>query len=126
MAKAAENPVAMMEKTITHGEMLRFMETKTVYNKLNKSTRDVDVISKHLDDAREAAGIKANKTIDANNVKLTVDKKYQPQIRNMFGKYNELWSGRLGNVNITQHQNWTYPGGASFQVSSLPKRSENS
>lgn len=41
---------------------------------------------------------------------LAFNKKYNSEIRKMFRKYKELWSGRLGNVNITQHRIDLIPG----------------
>lgn len=73
VAKAVEHHVALMESTITDGEMLGVVEKKTVYNKQNKSTCDIDVINKHLYDAREESVSKADGTIDEDNVKLGVD-----------------------------------------------------
>lgn len=73
VTKAAEHPVAIMESTITDGGMPEVVDTKTVYRKHNKSTRDIDVIKKHIADAREAAISKADQIIDANNFKLGVD-----------------------------------------------------
>lgn len=35
-----------MERTITHGEMLGVVKTKTVYNKQNNSTSENDVTNK--------------------------------------------------------------------------------
>lgn len=40
-----------MEINITHGEILRFMDTENFYHKRNESTRDIDIINKHLADA---------------------------------------------------------------------------
>lgn len=76
MAKAAEHPVTLTKSTITHGEILGVVETKTVNNKRNKSTRDIYVINKHLSDATKATVSKADETIDAYNVRLVVDEKY--------------------------------------------------
>lgn len=75
MAKAAEHPVALMERTITHGEMLGAVEIITVYNKQKKSTSDMEVINKHLADAREATVSKGDDPISVDNVKLGVYEK---------------------------------------------------
>lgn len=115
VAKGAEHPVALMERTITHGEMLGVVKTKTVYNKRNKSTRDIDVINKHLADAREAAVSKADETIDFENVRFGVDEKYHQEIRRMLRKHNVLWSCRLGNVNNTQYGINPISGARSFK-----------
>lgn len=98
---ADEHPVALMESNITHGEMFGVMETKNVYHKRNLSTRDIDVIHKHIAEAREASAYEADETINAVNVKLGVDEKYHQEIRKIIRKQNELWFGRLGNFNIT-------------------------
>lgn len=82
---------------------------KTVYNKQNKSARDVYVINKHLADAREVFFSKADETMDEDNAKLNVDEKYHPEIRKMLRKQNNLWSGLLGNLNITQHLIYLIP-----------------
>lgn len=58
--------------------MLSLVGTKTVPHKRNKSTRDTYVINNHLADATEDAVSKADKTIDADNVKLVIDDKYKP------------------------------------------------
>lgn len=90
MAKAAEYSVFLMESTITHSEMLDFVENKTVYNQLNKSTSNTDVINKHPADAREAPVSKADETIDVDNVKLGIDDRYQSKICKMNGKHNNI------------------------------------
>lgn len=69
--KVAEHTVDLIESTMTHDKMLGVVATKTVYNKLNKCTRDIDVINERLLDSREA-----DETIDTDNVKLGVDEKY--------------------------------------------------
>lgn len=74
VAKAAEHPDTLMEATIIQGEILGAVDTKTAYNKRSKATRDIDVINKHLANAREATLSKADETIDTDNVKLGVDK----------------------------------------------------
>lgn len=79
MPKAAEHSVALMETTITHGEMVGAVETKTVYKKRNKSTKEIWVIKKFLSRDREAAVRKVDETIDADDVKLGADEKYHPQ-----------------------------------------------
>lgn len=58
-----------MESTITRGEQIGIVETKIVYKKRNRSTRDIGVINIHGSDSREAFFIKADETIDADNVK---------------------------------------------------------
>lgn len=80
-----------MKSTITHGDMLAVVATKNVYNKRNKSNGDIDVIKKHLPDSREDAVRKDDETIDADNVKRLVDKKYHPEVRKMIRKHNVLW-----------------------------------
>lgn len=59
-----------MESDVT--EMLGVMDTKNVYHKLNQSTRDIDVINKHLADTREYAVNNAHEAIDEDNVTLGV------------------------------------------------------
>lgn len=59
---------------------------KLVYNKRSKSTSDIDVINKHLSDAREDYGSKADETINGDNVKLGVDEKHHPETRKMTSK----------------------------------------
>lgn len=80
------------------------MDTKNVYHKRNQSTRDINVINKHLADAREATVNNADKSIHAYNVKLCFDEKYHQEIRKMLHKHKDIWYGWLGYVNITQHQ----------------------
>lgn len=63
VATAGDHPVALMESDITHSEMVGFMDTKNIYHKRNKSTRDIDVINKHIADAKEAAVNKADETV---------------------------------------------------------------
>lgn len=92
-----------MESNISHGEMLGIIDTKKVYKKRNQPTRDIDVIYKHLADAREAAVKKADETINAETVKLCVDEKYHLEIHKILREHNYTWSGRLGNVNKTQN-----------------------
>lgn len=53
---------------------------------------------------------KDDETTDSDNVKLGVDEKYHREIRNMLRNHNELWSARLGNVNILQHRIDPIPG----------------
>lgn len=48
--------------------MLGVEETKTIYNKSKKYTRDIDVVNKHLADARESAVSKDAETIDTDKV----------------------------------------------------------
>lgn len=62
-----------MESTNTHCNILGVMETKSIYNKRNKSTRDIEVINKHLNDAREAGISTADKNIGADKFKLGFD-----------------------------------------------------
>lgn len=62
-----------MECNITHGERLGDVETKNVYHKRNQSTLDIYVIKNPLANAREAADNKADRTINADNVKLGLD-----------------------------------------------------
>lgn len=79
------------------------VETKTVSNMRSNSTRDIEVINKHLADAKEAAVCKSDETFDAENIKIGVDEKYHPETRKMLPKHNDLWSVRLGNLNVMQH-----------------------
>lgn len=75
----------------------------------------MDVTNKHLEDVREAVVGKADDTIDADNVTISVDEKYHPEIRKMLHKHNKPWSGWLGNVNITQHKSNLIPGALLFK-----------
>lgn len=81
--------------------MVSAVETKNVYNKRNKSTSDIEGTYKHLADGRESAAHKADKTIDADNVKLGVDEKYHLEIRKVLRKNNYLCLDWLGIVNIS-------------------------
>lgn len=63
VAKEAENTVALMERTITDGEMLGVVETRTDYNKQNKSIGYIDGINKHLGIARKATISKSEEMI---------------------------------------------------------------
>lgn len=89
VAKTAEQPVTLMKSTITHCEMLGIVP-KFVYNTRNNSTRDKDIIKKHLAEAIEATVIKVNEIHDADNVKLCDHEKYHPQIQKMLRKHNDL------------------------------------
>lgn len=60
---------------------------------------------------------KAVETIDDDKVKLCVDEKYRIQIRKMLQKHDNLGSGRLGNVNITQNGIDLIHGARSFNSS---------
>lgn len=88
--KAVEHPVALIERKITHAEMLCVVETKNFYNKRNKSNRDIDAINKHLADAREAEVSKADETINYN-VKIGVDEKCHHEIGKLLRKHKNLW-----------------------------------
>lgn len=79
-----------MDSKITHAEMTSAVGTETVYNKRNKSTRDINVINKHRADDRKATVSKSDEKVCADNVKIGVDEKYNPGIPKMILKHNDL------------------------------------
>ena len=114
VANAASHPTAMLETNMSHAEMLGIDEEvkapkvnpnkNTAYKKRELDVRNTDVINKHLSDLRESHMDEDEKPVRAEDVPLGVPQRYHKRIREMLKHHEHMWMGKLGNINITEHQ----------------------
>lgn len=64
---------------------------------------DASAIDRHLVDAREAHLNAEKKPVTADTVELGGDETYHPEIRTMQQKHESMWSGQLGEINVTKY-----------------------
>ena len=112
------HPTQIIESNTTHGEFLGIVDDTQHYRKRDISTKDVDVINRHLADAREASefGKRADETeITVDNIALGVDNKHHDSIRKMLRKHEEMWTGELGTIHVTEHNIDLIPDARPFK-----------
>ena len=77
---------------------------KLSYKKRNLNARDTALINKHLADLRESHMQEDETPMTAENIDLSeVSEEYHEEICKMLRKHETMWSGKLGNINITEH-----------------------
>lgn len=90
VAEAQYHAETLFESDITHGEQLGIgSSADKKYRKCEFNVRDVELINKHLEGAREATYEKAEVSVTAKNVKIYVAKKYDEEIRSMVRKHED-------------------------------------
>lgn len=105
--------------------MLGIVESKTEYNKRNKSTLEIDVINNHLVDARKSAVNKDDETIDDENAKPRVHQNCHPKMPKIIRKNKDRWLGWPGNENVTQNRINFISGTPHFKCAPCRVGSEN-
>jgi len=116
VAHCDDHTTALAESDMSHAELFGIVEDDTKYRKRDFNAKDVNLINKHLEDARNAAVDQSDDTpITADNVELHVDKKYHPKIRKMLRKHEKIWEGRLGKITATTHRIDLIPGARPFK-----------
>ena len=128
IANASLHPTSIVESTISHAQFLGLVPdappyqteqngpTKpSMFRKREQSAKDPALINKHLADLRESHMEKDETPVTAEDVPLDVDEKYHPAIRGMLKKHEDMWLGKLGNINVTEHAIDLIPGARSFK-----------
>lgn len=115
IARTTNHPTTRLASTLTHGELLGVLDHKNAYRKRNNNTRDIAVINRQLGDAREAHLGDDETPIMAETVPLGVEEQYHPTIPKMLKKHDAMWSGKLGEINITKHTISLKPGARPFK-----------
>lgn len=67
-----KHPVGLVERDITHGQMLGCIETEDFFHKRNNYIIDADFINKNIALSIKAASVMVDETIDTGKVKLDV------------------------------------------------------
>jgi len=79
-------------------------------------------MDKHLADAKEAKIQDEEKPFTADDLDLSdFDAKYHANIRDMMRKHEDMWSGKLGNITVTEHTIDLEPGARPHRA--VPYRS---
>ena len=79
-------------------------------------------MDKHLADAKEAKIQDEEKPFTADDLDLIdVDAKYHANIGDMMRKHEDMWSGKLGNITVTEHTIDLEPGACPHRA--VPDRS---
>ena len=116
VANCDEHPTALAESDISHAELLGIATEDAKYRKRDFRAKDVELINKHLEDARNAAVDQTDETpITADNIELHVDEEFHPKKRKMLRKHESLWDGRLGQISATTHRIDLIPGARAFK-----------
>ena len=116
VATTEEHPAALLETDIAHGDMLGIVDSGTKYRKRDHNAKDVNLINKHLADAREAALKEEDETpVTASNLELKMTDGKEEQIRAMLRKHESLWSGKLGEISATKHHIRLIEGARPFK-----------
>ncbi len=121
VATATVHPKRLRESKISHGEMLGVftdeeilslnLETTKYQKRGDLNAKDPDQIDRHLADAREAHMDADEKPVTADDLDLSdVDAKHHAAIRKMMRKHEDMWSGKLGNITVTEHTIDLVPG----------------
>ncbi len=119
IAFAEPHPSSIMESDVSHAELLGLVDDKTaqLYRKRNLNARDTSVINDYLRDARSGhMGVDEKPTTAADIQLPDVHTKHHPNIRKMLSKYEDMWSGRLGDISVTEHHIDLVDGARPFKT----------
>lgn len=96
---------ANSESTITNKEAFGIVENEhQTYKKSNVCTRDAALINKYLADSRNSHMNERQKPVTSNDIDLSdVDKTFNQLIRDMSGKHENMWNGRLAHIKVAEH-----------------------
>lgn len=114
VATAVGAPKQLKESAISHGEMLGLFTDEEILslhvepNRFRKrndlKVEDSKKMEKHLADAKTSKEGDSDKPITADDLDLSdVDTKHHDEIRNMMRRQEDMWSGKLGNITVTEH-----------------------
>ena len=123
VATTDPHPSSIIETNLSHGEVFGIEENeKLSYRKRNLNARYIALINKHLADLRESHMQEDETPMTAEDIDLSeVSEEYHEEIRKMLRKHETMWSGKLGNINITEHSIELKDGSKPFK--SAPYRS---
>ncbi len=122
VATSTGSPKRLRESTMSHGEMLGIFTDEEVmslqedqpsrYQKRGDlKVKDDEKFDKHLADRREPPSGDEHQPVTADDLDLSdVDTKYHQEIRRMMRKHEDMWSGKLGHITVTEHTIDLEPG----------------
>ena len=91
------------------------MAHTTRYRKTDTDACDIETINNHFADAREShVGVDETSTT-VDNIELKFDEWYHTGVRIMFQKHENMWSGKLEELNTTKHGIDIILGGQKFK-----------
>ena len=123
IATAKPHPTSIVESKISHAELFGLTDAEdqpstdgtnskdesetnqpNEYRKRNYNARDAAVINKHLADLRESHMSDDETPVKAEDIDISdVDEKYHEEIRAMLKKHETIWNGKLGHINVLDH-----------------------
>ena len=108
VSKTEYHPSHIAESDISHGEVFDIVEDKMRYQNRNTDVQDIETINKHLAGTREAHAVADEKPTTADNIELKVDDGYHKEVHNMLQKHENMWTGKLGEINTTKIEYISY------------------
>lgn len=126
VAKVDDHLNSLIESNISHGQMLRILDTSTTkYCEREYEAKDINLINKHLADECEAAcGQEDEKPITADIVELGIDSSLQHKVLSMLRKHEAIWSENLGEITATTNKNRSHLRCPTIQIRTIPRRDE--
>ena len=106
IADAEPHPSNIVEGYVSHAELLGLVDdaTATMYRKRNINARDTSVINQYLGNERNSHMDEDQRPTTADDIDLSdVDKRHHSKIRSMLRKHEGMWSGKLGEISVTEH-----------------------
>jgi len=104
VAYTSDHPETLTKSHISHGEMLGVISANddAKFRKRPLNVRDIDVINRQLADQRELHMGKDEKPVTADDINIDVPVDKEEAVRSMLRKHESMWSGQLGEINVTE------------------------
>lgn len=121
VSNAASKPENLAESHISHDEMLDEIsdDIYTKFRECHGYVPDIDINSKKFTDQRGKHMGKDEKPVTAADNPLNVPSDMEADIRNMIWRHEHMWSGQLGEVNITEMWIDLVPDAKPFKLISV-------
>ncbi len=114
VANAESHPTSVVETDLMLAEMLGIavehegndvsIDGSNTYRKRKITTKSVDTINQHLADLRESHMEQDEEPITADKIPLDeVPENLRCRVRQMLKKHEQMWLGKLGEINVTEH-----------------------
>ncbi len=123
IAKAEPHPSTIFESNISHAELFGLTEETSrpqaitnKYRKRDLHAKDESLINKHLSDLRESHMEDDDEPTRARDIPLPdLPRQYEPRVREMLRRHEDMWLGKLGNITVTEHAFDLVPGARPFK-----------